>query len=42
MASRKPAFILSRLHDDLIRGSVLGLVVFVGLIALFASFYFGI
>jgi hypothetical protein len=42
MASRKPAFILSKLNDDLVRGAVLGLLVFLGLIALLALFYFGL
>jgi hypothetical protein len=42
MTSRKPALVLSKLNEDLVRGSVLGLLVFLGLIALLALFYFGI
>jgi hypothetical protein len=42
MTSRRPALVLSKLNDDLVRGSVLGLLVFLGLLALLALFYFGI
>jgi hypothetical protein len=42
MTSRRPTFALSKLNDDLVRGAVLGLQVFLGLIALLALFYFGI
>jgi hypothetical protein len=42
MASRKPTFVISKLHDDLARGGVVGLLVFVGLIALLAAVYFGL
>jgi hypothetical protein len=42
MTSRRPALAISKLNDDLVRGAVLGLLVFLGLIALLAVFYFGI
>jgi hypothetical protein len=42
MTNRRPAFVLSKLNDDLVRGSILGLLVFLGLIALLSLFYFGI
>jgi hypothetical protein len=42
MSSRKPAFVISKLHDDLMRGGFLGLLVFVGLIVLLAAVYFGL
>jgi hypothetical protein len=42
MASRKPAFVLSNLNHDLVRGAVLGLLVFLGLIAVLMLFYLGI
>ena len=42
MTSRWSAFVLGKLNDDLVRGSVLGLLVFLGLIAVLALIYFGI
>ena len=42
MASRKPALVFSKLNHDLVRGALLGFLVFLGLSALLAAFYFGI
>jgi hypothetical protein len=41
MVSRKPAFVISKLGDDLAHGVALGLLVFLGCIMLIAAFYFG-
>lgn len=40
MASRK--LVISKLNHDLVRGALLGLLLFLGLSALLAAFYFGI
>jgi hypothetical protein len=42
MASRKPALVISKLNHDLVRGALLGLLVFLALSASLAAFYFGI
>jgi hypothetical protein len=41
MVSRKPAFVISKLGDDLVYGVAPGLLVFLGLIVLIAAFNFG-
>jgi hypothetical protein len=40
MASRK--LVISKLNHDLVRGALLGFLVFLGLSALFAALYLGI
>jgi preprotein translocase subunit SecF len=42
MTSRKPAFVISKLHHDLVRGGILGLLVFLGLFVLLVALYFGL
>jgi hypothetical protein len=42
MTSRQPAFVLSKVNDDLVRGSVLGSLVVLGLMASLALSCFGI
>jgi hypothetical protein len=42
MAGRRPAFAIGKLSHDLVRGAALGLLVFLGLIALLAVLYCGI